>query len=834
MNFNIRPTVIETVDLTSTAPYSLSAGQSAQGNISNTYDYDYFTLAVTAGQKYSIALVGTGQRPMNDPYLRILDSLGGEITSNDDVGTYQYKWSELTYTATRTENLTIKVGSYGTDPGGQYGLSVNPGAQFNFDYLMGAGAIHSDASSSWGSGQGQGVTVSYGFRYSAATYTVSDSNIASFSKLNAAQKDAVNLCLELWSDICGIKFVAVNPESYTNNATILFGNYTDPNDSAGAFAYRPINNGNTTNTSSEGDVWLNLDSVGISTAALKQGAYSFYTIMHEIGHALGLTHPGPYNADGSEITYENSAKFIQDSGQYTVMSYFDGSETGQSPGLIDNSDTPMLFDILAMQNLYGANMNTRSGNTVYGFGANAGATYDFAINTSPQLCIWDAGGTDTLDCSGYSQKQIINLTEGAFSNIGGQTANVSIALNVTLENVIGGSGADTITGNSANNSIQGNAGNDIMYGGAGNDTFDWGSSSREGGDTMYGGAGDDVYVIDSVNDLVVEFANEGSDLIWTNFTYALTSIANAEGLYLYGTSNINATGNSLNNFMSGNSGKNNLDGGDGFDTVIYTDPRSSYSISYSNDIFTITGNQGTDTTINIEYFSFSDINIYAIDLINLLNPSNFISATLTPHVAYFVKTSNLNLTGTSFIDEVVYSSAASNFAVSITGSQVSVIDATGILGTTILTNIERLSFTDTMLALDTGANENAGNSYLLYQAAFDRTPDVEGLGYWISKVDGGANMVKDVALNFILSNEFISLYGANPTVPQFMDLLYQNVLNRSPDQEGLNYWLREFARDGDSTLYRAGILNNFAISAENIANVADQIVDGIQYQAYVG
>ena len=155
-------------------------------------------------------------------------------------------------------------------------------------------------------------------------------------------------------------------------------------------------------------------------------------------------------------------------------------------------------------------------------------------------------------------------------------------------------------------------------------------------------------------------------------------------------------------------------------------------------------------------------------------------------------------------------------------------------GTDTFTNIERLAFTDTMLALDTAADENAGNSYLLYQAAFDRTPDVEGLGYWISKVDSGANIVRDVAQNFILSNEFKSLYGANPSVPEFMGLLYQNVLNRTPDAEGLKYWLDEFAQAGDSTLYRAGLLNNFAISAENIANVASQIVDGIQYQAYVG
>jgi hypothetical protein len=192
--------------------------------------------------------------------------------------------------------------------------------------------------------------------------------------------------------------------------------------------------------------------------------------------------------------------------------------------------------------------------------------------------------------------------------------------------------------------------------------------------------------------------------------------------------------------------------------------------------------------------------------------------------------------GGTGIDTAYYSWVYSEYAVVLGATSTLVIDSAANYrdGTDTLQNIERIQFTDTMLALDTGANENAGNSYLLYQAAFDRTPDVEGLGYWISKVDGGANMVKDVAQNFILSNEFKSLYGANPSVPQFMNLLYQNVLNRAPDQAGLNYWLSEFALAGDSTLYRAGLLNNFAISAENIANVASQIVDGIQYQAYVG
>ena len=100
------------------------------------------------------------------------------------------------------------------------------------------------------------------------------------------------------------------------------------------------------------------------------------------------------------------------------------------------------------------------------------------------LCIWDAGGTDTLNCSGFSQNQLINLTAGLFSNIGGLTGNVSIALGATIENAVGGSGADTIYGNSANNMLSGDGNTDIFNGWAGLDL-------------LIGGAGGDRFVFDS-------------------------------------------------------------------------------------------------------------------------------------------------------------------------------------------------------------------------------------------------------------------------------------------------------------------------------------------------
>jgi Peptidase M10 serralysin C terminal/Matrixin len=296
---------------------------------------------------------------------------------------------------------------------------------------------------------------------------------ATFSQLTAQEIAATQLALQLWSDVANVTFTQVNPGGYTDNATILFSNYNDPNDGAGAFAFYP---GSTASSDPASDVYLNITSV--STSSLPSGSYSAFAIMHEIGHTLGLSHPGDYNAaPGQTITYANNAQFIEDSQQYSVMSYFDDGNTGGNAG--SYPDTPLLLDVYAAQQIYGPNMTTRTGDTVYGFGSNAGAVYDFAINSDPVLCIWDAGGTDTLNCSGFSQSQLINLTAGVLSSIGGLTGNVSIALGATIENAIGGSGADTLIANDFGCTLNGGGGSDTLTGG-------------DGSDTLIGGSGDDI------------------------------------------------------------------------------------------------------------------------------------------------------------------------------------------------------------------------------------------------------------------------------------------------------------------------------------------------------
>ena len=460
------PDIIETSDAANNAgtAYSIGIGQSAQGRIASLGDSDWFRVNLVAGHTYTFAAAGEGatSNSLDNPYLRLRDSAGTQLAFDNDSGPSGY--SSLTFTASATGTYFLDVQAFNNASTGWYGLSAIEGTRATYDVEMGAGALLVP-NLSWSATPGTGATVTWGFRQSAASYTTPGSNTqATFSQLSAAEMAAVQTVMQLWADISGVQFQQVNPGGYTNNATILFANYNDPNDGAGAFAYYP---GSTGATSAAGDVFLNLSSV--STTSLPFGSYSFFTIMHEVGHTLGLAHPGDYNAaPGQSITYANNAQFTQDSQQYTVMSYFDEGYTGaQFHGY---AESPMLFDAYALQKLYGANMATRAGDTVYGFNSNAGSVFSFSGNPHPAFTIWDGGGTDTIDASGYAQAQTINLNPGTYSTVGGETSNIAIAFGAVIENATGGSGNDTLIGNAANNVFTGNGGNDAISGGTGTDT----------------------------------------------------------------------------------------------------------------------------------------------------------------------------------------------------------------------------------------------------------------------------------------------------------------------------------------------------------------------------
>ena len=147
-------------------------------------------------------------------------------------------------------------------------------------------------------------------------------------------------------------------------------------------------------------------------------------------------------------------------------------------------------------------------------------------------------------------------------------------------------------------------------------------------------------------------------------------------------------------------------------------------------------------------------------------------------------------------------------------------------GVNILQGIERLRFHDGDLALD--VDGIAGQAYRIYKAAFDRQPDPEGLGFWIGQMDNGLAL-SEVAQGFLGSAEFQRLYGTNPTNEQFVNALYQNILQRPGEQEGVDFWVG-LLQAGAS---RADVLVELSESPENQAIVAPLIADGIFYTPFL-
>lgn len=283
---------------------------------------------------------------------------------------------------------------------------------------------------------GTGDTVTYNFLSSAPAYYDAGHTVhSSFVALTEQQEQAVRDILALIESFTNLTFV----ETSADLAEMTFGLADLQGRTGMAGAPREDGVGNRGS-----DVWIDASYAGTTFVP---GTGQYVTLLHEIGHAIGLDHPRLPDAEETQ--------------QYTVMA---GAPHPTAPVA---EAVYQLYDIAALQYLYGANTDFATGNDVYAFGA-----FDGVINT-----LWDAGGHDVFDMSAASYAVNLDLREGAFSTVAASgSSNVAIAFGTLIEDAVGGAYDDRIAGNDAANMLDGGGGNDWLTGRGGADTFAFGGN----------------------------------------------------------------------------------------------------------------------------------------------------------------------------------------------------------------------------------------------------------------------------------------------------------------------------------------------------------------------
>lgn len=301
----------------------------------------------------------------------------------------------------------------------------------------------------WGGSAPSATPLTYSIYNGSQGYSYSP-GAGAITALNASYQGAVREIMAYASGITGITFSEVT-ESAGVVGDFRFAEYGDATGTA--FAYLPNAH------AAGGDTFITTGITGTYASVTDGNGYPFQTIIHELGHALGLKHPHEANVD-DRYNYDGNAF---DHLKYTVMSYKDfagDSNTGYHSNFFPTSF--MVGDIAALQAMYGVGAGN-SGDDTYSW---TGRTFE---------TIWDGGGTDTIDLSNKTASLDIDLTPGSYSNVGttvtaagnSESYTLGIAYGTIVENVIGGSGYDRMKGNEANNTFTGGLGNDTIDGGAG-------------------------------------------------------------------------------------------------------------------------------------------------------------------------------------------------------------------------------------------------------------------------------------------------------------------------------------------------------------------------------
>ncbi len=585
---------------------ALVLGGSRVGMVNTPGDTDGYRIELVAGQSYVFTLTGTGTSPLEDPYLELRGPDSSLVAIDDDAG--PGRSALLRFTATESGAYYINARAWHPDSGptlvGEYTLTAALGpAQNPLDAL------------------------DLGFTVSTTNITVYFSALGEiFDGVTSSRswtEDEIAAAMLAMSTFSAVTTLTFTQTLSSSSATFIMSLADLPENVVGQFS----------TAGAKGYGVFDPSPAFWSTEMLQPGGFAFSTIIHEIGHGLGLAHPH----DNGGIDPDNSSEIMQgvisefgsfgtfglNQGIYTIMSYNRGAASlGDSGSNIFGAEsTPGSLDIALLQQKYGVNITTNAGDNVYVLTDTNGPGTRYET-------IWDTGGTDSIVYTGIASATI-DLRAATLLNAPGGGGGLSttgnyggfvIASGVVIEIATSGSGNDRLFGGAGDNILTSGAGGDTLSGGSGADlinggdhddrvtyeddpsgvvvnlllqtaTDGWGfTDTLVGIEQVTGSAFDDVLItgVDGTNGITDTFAGAGNDRVESN-AFTLGNVMGGAGndvILSAGSGRAYFLGEGGQDQLIGGAGDDNLLGGDGDDYLEGHDGHDS-----------LIGGSGVDTLI---------------------------------------------------------------------------------------------------------------------------------------------------------------------------------------------------------------------------------------------
>ena len=666
------------------------------------------------------------------------------------------------------------------------------------------------------------------------TFSVSSGNEQQFtgqSAFSAAQQAGAKTALDYISKLTGINFVATS-DGAAAQLHLSSMNIAEPNTTGLCSWSSSLQSMSGSDTvvgySAEAYVYLDNYEWAGRNGDLSKGSYGYETLLHELGHVLGLKHPfdGDIHLSGAADTTAN-----------TLMSY---TSVGGAHATFSQ------YDVAALNWLYGGDglggalgINSTTG-ARYITGTNVG---DTLTGTAFNDTLEGDGGNDMINGGGGIDTAIFRGAREAYTF----TQLSSGAL--LAASTDGSDGVDTLTSieilKFSNGSYQSSQMVDTVAPPAPTMNVTKNTAGYVVGNTAF------VVGIAEAGASVKVFGPSGqvgSTQADANGFWSLTTTSFADGLnYQIFARATDQAGNTsvaspIQSFNVGAHAPSVPTGG------------VDITAGSNQPVFSGTGEAGTTIQLmNVETLvgqaTVAANGTWRVDASPLSNGNynvTVISSDLADNATSakaslaFAVTSTNNLVGTvgndrisptagnnaveggAGIDTAVYAGARANYTVAKDVNGFTITDKVGANGLDSLINVEHIQFGDMAMGLD--VNGVGGQAFRLYQAAFDRVPDLPGLGFWIKYMDLGLS-VNGAAEQFMASPEFKTMYqGTDDTA--YITKLYSNVLHRAPEQSGLGFWINAL-----EVLHttRAEVLGFFSESPENQAQVIGSIQNGFEF-----